>query len=216
MSVYAPPILSPTASSRACRGISTPSPMPRTFWVYLLASRSRALYVGMTNDLARRITEHWAGLSTHTGKYRIDRLVYMEEHPTARDAIAREKQIKAWRREKKGALVESENPTWRDLEPSRYAHTSETPSTSSFRTPRLRSGQAPVRNPDAPRSTSALGSAAALAPRRRDPSAPLGMTRGESEAGPESLDAARGKRSREARDGEGKRDGEGSTDEEAS
>ena len=89
--------------------------------MYLLASRSRALYVGVTNDIARRVTEHRAGLSVHTARYHIDRLVRVEAYPTAGDAISREKQIKGWRREKKTALVETDNPTWRDLEPSRYA-----------------------------------------------------------------------------------------------
>ena len=89
--------------------------------MYLLASRSRALYVGVTNDVARRGAEHRAGLSVHTARYRIDRLVRVEAYPTPRDAIAREKQIKGWRREKKVALVALDNPTWRDLEPSRYS-----------------------------------------------------------------------------------------------
>ena len=89
--------------------------------MYLLASRSRALYVGVTNDVARRVAEHRAGLSVHTARYRIDRLVRVEAYPSPRDAIAREKQLKAWRREKKTALVALDNPTWRDLEPSRYS-----------------------------------------------------------------------------------------------
>ncbi|HEX9951854.1 MAG TPA: GIY-YIG nuclease family protein [Rubricoccaceae bacterium] len=91
------------------------------FYVYLLASRSRALYVGVTNDVARRVAEHRMGLSVHTARYHIDRLVRVEAYPTARDAIAREKQLKAWRREKKTALVATDNPTWRDLESSRYS-----------------------------------------------------------------------------------------------
>ena len=91
------------------------------FYVYLLASRSRALYIGVTNDVSRRVAEHRAGLSVHTARYCIDRLVRVEAYPTARDAIAREKQLKGWRREKKVALVATDNPTWRDLEPSRYS-----------------------------------------------------------------------------------------------
>ena len=89
--------------------------------MYLLSSRSRALYIGVTNDVARRVAEHRAGLSIHTARYRIDRLVRLEAYPTARDAIAREKQLKAWRREKKTALVGIDNQTWRNLEPSRYS-----------------------------------------------------------------------------------------------
>jgi putative endonuclease len=88
--------------------------MPRSPVVYLLASRSRALYVGVTTDLPRRLAEHRAGAG-HTGRYRIDRLVYAEPHDRIVDAIAREKQIKGWRREKKVARIEASNPTWRDL-----------------------------------------------------------------------------------------------------
>ena len=91
------------------------------FYVYLLASRSRALYVGVTNDISRRLAQHRTGESAHTARYRIDRLVRLEAYPTARDALAREKQIKGWRREKKTALVALDNPTWRDLDASRYA-----------------------------------------------------------------------------------------------
>ena len=89
--------------------------------MYLLARRSRALYVGVTNDVVRRVAEHRAGLSVHTARYHIDRLVRIESYPAARDAITREKQIKGWRRDKKTALVGTDNPTWRDLETSRYS-----------------------------------------------------------------------------------------------
>ena len=88
----------------------------RTFWVYILASTSRVLYVGVTNDIRRRLSEHRSGIpGSFTRRYRVTRLVHLEELPTARDAIAREKEIKAWRREKKVRLVEAENPDWRDL-----------------------------------------------------------------------------------------------------
>ncbi|MEM1117811.1 MAG: GIY-YIG nuclease family protein [Bacteroidota bacterium] len=97
--------------------------MPRPLTVYLLASRSRALYVGVTNNLPRRLAEHRGGLSEFTARYRIDRLVHVETYDQAADAIAREKQLKGWSREKKVALVERENPTWRDLDASRYGWT---------------------------------------------------------------------------------------------
>ena len=88
----------------------------QSYGVYILASRTRVLYVGVTNDLARRLAEHKAGTAgTFTTRYRVDRLVYCEEHPSIRDAIAREKAIKGWRRERKVALVESTNPAWADL-----------------------------------------------------------------------------------------------------
>ena len=84
--------------------------------VYILASATgRALYIGITADLARRLAEHRAGKVAHTSKYRIDRLIFVESHDTALDAIAREKQLKGWRRSKKIALINRSNPNWRDL-----------------------------------------------------------------------------------------------------
>lgn len=86
------------------------------YHVYIMCSRSRNLYTGMTNDLERRVYEHKRGLVPgFTGKYRIDRLVYLEPFKDVRDAIAREKQIKAWTRAKRIALIEAMNPTWADL-----------------------------------------------------------------------------------------------------
>lgn len=88
----------------------------RRFDVYILASTARALYPGVTNDLVRRLAEH-RDLSTpkHTSRYRITRLVYCEEFTGIRQAIEAEKRIKGWRREKKLALIEESNPTWKDL-----------------------------------------------------------------------------------------------------
>ena len=86
------------------------------YFVYILASRSRTLYVGVTNDLARRVYEHRMRLVPgFTSRYRIDRLVYCEDTTDIRSAIAREKQIKSWRREKKLELISNANPTWKDL-----------------------------------------------------------------------------------------------------
>ncbi|SEO46079.1 putative endonuclease [Rhodospirillales bacterium URHD0017] len=91
--------------------------------VYIMASATgRALYIGITTDLSRRLIEHRSGRVTHTAKYRIDRLIYVETFDTAPDAIAREKQLKGWRRGKKIALINRANPTWRDL--SGEIHTS--------------------------------------------------------------------------------------------
>lgn len=90
--------------------------MTRTYYTYILASRSRVLYTGVTNDLTRRVNEHKQGLgSGFTHKYRVTRLVYFEEFAEVRDAIAREKEIKGWRRSRKISLIESRNPTWEDL-----------------------------------------------------------------------------------------------------
>ena len=90
--------------------------MPRTYYVYLLASVSRNLYVGVTNDLQRRVFEHRSQRTPGlTRTYNITRLVYYEATADVRAALAREKQIKAWRREKKSALIEAGNPNWHDL-----------------------------------------------------------------------------------------------------
>ena len=84
--------------------------------VYILASPNRrAIYVGITSDMGRRLEEHRQGQSEHTSRYNIINLVYLESHDTALLAIDREKQIKRWRREKKIALIESANPEWLDL-----------------------------------------------------------------------------------------------------
>ena len=90
----------------------------RQFFVYILASRSRTLYVGVTNDLAKRLYQHRTGECAFTAKYRISRLVYIETASTPRAAIEREKQIKGYRRDKKIALIRSMNPTWKDLAPT--------------------------------------------------------------------------------------------------
>lgn len=90
--------------------------MGRTYCVYILASRSRNLYVGVTNNLERRLIEHRDGLVPgFTKRYRIFRLVYYEIFGDIRAAIAREKEIKGWRREKKLWLIDRINPTWEDL-----------------------------------------------------------------------------------------------------
>ena len=81
-----------------------------------MASRSGTLYVGVTSDLAARVYEHKHGLAPgFTSKYRVTRLVYFDETGDVSEAILREKQIKGWLRKKKIALVETQNPTWRDL-----------------------------------------------------------------------------------------------------
>jgi putative endonuclease len=86
------------------------------YFTYILASRSRVLYVGITNDLQRRVYQHKNKLIPgFTCKYNVNRLVYFETTNDVRAAITREKEIKAWRREKKVALIESTNPQWRDL-----------------------------------------------------------------------------------------------------
>ena len=91
-------------------------PGRRICYVYILASRFRTLYVGVTNDLDRRVLEHRERRpGTYTARYRINRLVYFEIYSHPADAIAREKQIKGWRRDRKELLIEAANPEWRDL-----------------------------------------------------------------------------------------------------
>lgn len=87
------------------------------YHVYILVSRSgNALYTGMTDDLAKRILQHQTGKAdAHTQFYRIRHLVYVECHETREAAQLRERQIKRWRRAWKVALIESQNPSWRDL-----------------------------------------------------------------------------------------------------
>jgi putative endonuclease len=88
----------------------------KNYYLYILANRSRGLYVGVTNNLKRRVLEHRQGLvEGFTMRYRVHRLVYFEVAEDVRLAIKREKQIKAWRREKKVALIEEKNPAWEDL-----------------------------------------------------------------------------------------------------
>ena len=86
------------------------------FYVYILASRSLQLYVGMTNSLERRMQEHRAAQpESYTARYKIGRLVYFEHTQYVLNAIARETELKGWDRERKLALVRSVNPTWIDL-----------------------------------------------------------------------------------------------------
>lgn len=88
----------------------------KEYYVYIMTNHSRTLYTGMTNNLARRVAEHKAGLgSEFTRKYRIHKLVYYESTNDVRIAIEREKEIKDWLRAKKIALIESKNPQWHDL-----------------------------------------------------------------------------------------------------
>ncbi len=90
--------------------------MTQNYYMYIMTNRSRTFYVGITNNLERRVYEHKQKLiDGFTKRYNISRLVYYEVFTDVRDAIAREKQVKDWRREKKIALIESMNPTWKDL-----------------------------------------------------------------------------------------------------
>ena len=87
------------------------------YWVYILASRQNGtLYIGVTSSLRTRLEQHRAGRgSEFVKKYRVHLLVYVEAFPSPKEAIAREKQLKNWRRDWKIQLIETENPGWSDL-----------------------------------------------------------------------------------------------------
>lgn len=88
----------------------------KMYYVYLLTNKSNTtLYVGITNDIARRVQEHKANMHDgFTKKYHVDKLVYFEEFINVDQAIAREKQIKSWRRDKKDELIKRQNPELKD------------------------------------------------------------------------------------------------------
>jgi len=92
----------------------------RSFYVYILASRiGGTLYIGVTNDLVRRVAEHRLELvDGFTKKYEVHRLVYFEQFDDAENAIRREKRLKRWNRNWKIRLIEKFNPNWDDLYPS--------------------------------------------------------------------------------------------------
>jgi putative endonuclease len=90
--------------------------MSKLYYVYILASQRRVLYIGMTSNIEQRVVQH----KTHvfegfTTKYNVTNLVYFERHGSVLTTIRREKELKAWRREEKIHLIESTNPKWKDL-----------------------------------------------------------------------------------------------------
>ncbi len=89
----------------------------RDFCVYILSNNSMVLYIGVTSNLEGRLYEHIRDRDpkSFAARYNLDRLVYYEDYPTALEAIAREKQLKGWSREKKKKLIRSMNPQWRNL-----------------------------------------------------------------------------------------------------
>jgi putative endonuclease len=90
--------------------------VPHKYWTYIVASTTGTLYIGMCNNIARRMLEHKSGkFEGFASKYHCNRLVYYETFDDVRNAIDREKQLKGWRREKKIALIGSLNPHWTDL-----------------------------------------------------------------------------------------------------
>ena len=109
----------------------------KEYYVYLMANRSQTIYVGVTNDLERRVYEHKHMLKEgFTRRYLVDRLVYYESTSDVHVALAREKQLKRWLRAKKVALIESSNPNWEDLSRTWFDAKSPRP----FTTPASRAG----------------------------------------------------------------------------
>ena len=88
----------------------------KDYYVYILASKTGTLYIGVTNDLVRRIYEHKNNLiDGFSKKYSCHKLIYYEQTTDINIAISREKQLKNWRREKKENLIKTMNPSWEDL-----------------------------------------------------------------------------------------------------
>jgi putative endonuclease len=89
----------------------------RDYFVYILSNNSQVLYIGVTNNLDGRFFEHTRERHppSFTARYNLDRLVFYEAYPTPVEAIAREKQLKGWTREKKKKLIQQMNPLWRNL-----------------------------------------------------------------------------------------------------
>ena len=86
-------------------------------YVYIITNKSNSvLYIGVTNDIHRRLIEHKLGINDSFSKrYSLDKLVYCEKYDSPEDAILREKQLKGWVRKKKNNLIEAVNPDWNDL-----------------------------------------------------------------------------------------------------
>jgi putative endonuclease len=90
--------------------------MPKLYYVYILSSQRRVLYIGVTSNIERRVFQHKThAFAGFTAKYNVTNLVYFERHESVMTAIRREKEMKASRREEKINLIESANPKWKDL-----------------------------------------------------------------------------------------------------
>ena len=88
----------------------------RHYWIYILTNKSNTLYIGVTNDLKRRISEHKKELiKGFTSRYNLNKLIFYETFNNPKDAIAVEKKIKGWTRKKKIELIKKMNPDFRDL-----------------------------------------------------------------------------------------------------
>ena len=89
-----------------------------TYYIYFMTNKyNTVLYVGVTNNLQQRVLQHKNRISNFTTRYNVTKVIYWEEFSDIRNAIAREKQIKSWSRERKERLINEINPEWRDLMP---------------------------------------------------------------------------------------------------
>ncbi|HTA56869.1 MAG TPA: GIY-YIG nuclease family protein [Candidatus Baltobacteraceae bacterium] len=105
--------------------------MGRCYFVYFMSNESKMLYVGVSNDLMKRVFQHKSKrIPGFTQKYNLYKLVYFEQFGDIRAAIAREKEIKGWLRSKKVALIVTENPHWKDLAESWFKRPSKTNSST--------------------------------------------------------------------------------------
>ena len=104
-------------AAKLVRHLALPKTIMKPGYTYILSNKDNSvLYIGVTNDLLRRLYEHRHHiLSGFTDRYNVTKVVYVEQAGTIEDAIAREKQLKHWRREKKYSLIYSTNPEMRDL-----------------------------------------------------------------------------------------------------
>jgi putative endonuclease len=95
----------------------------KTYFTYMVASRSRTLYIGVTSNLEARVLQHKQKMFPgFTAQYNCDRLIWFERYSEIEHAIQREKQLKGWSRAKKTALIVTQNPTWEDLGKQWYPH----------------------------------------------------------------------------------------------
>ena len=100
----------------------------KTYYVYILSSQRRVLYIGITSHIERRVHQHKSdAFGGFTAKYNVTNLVYFERYGSVGKAIRREKELKAWRGEKKVALIEVDNPKWHDLSYGWYQPTRSMP-----------------------------------------------------------------------------------------
>ncbi|MEO7617458.1 MAG: GIY-YIG nuclease family protein [Candidatus Saccharibacteria bacterium] len=88
----------------------------KSSYVYIATNNTGILYIGVTSDIVKRANQHYLGQgSTFTSKYNVQHVIYVEEYTEIESAIAREKQLKGWRREKKTSLINRNNPSWQNL-----------------------------------------------------------------------------------------------------